>query len=329
MATQPPNAEVALKVRPASAKDTPQVHALFEEVFRQAISPAMLHWKYAEGRGQSWGAWEPDGMLLVHCGVFLRQALAAGQPVRVAQLGDLMSSARKPSGLARQQSPFSCVIRELLAAQQCPENPDAICFGFPSDRAMRLGEKIGVFTPIDRVFNLVFTPLQPDWHSDLCTPITLDARTSRTIDWLWSSMAADLQQQLVGVRDAAYLRWRYLEHPEHRYQLLLVRSRWLKRPLGVLIVRSQGEERELMDLIAPLCNIPRLLKASREWLARTGGGQRLNLWLSSTFATRFAPLADSCEALEFRIMANPLGPARILERFHKAWWLTSGDTDYR
>ncbi|WP_374486111.1 hypothetical protein [Zoogloea sp.] len=328
MTTQPPGAEATLEVRPAAATDAPQVRALFEEVFKHAISPAMLHWKYAEGRGQSWGAWEPDGTLLVHCGVFFRRALAAGQPVRAAQLGDLMASARKPSGLARQQSPFACMIRELLAAQPCPENPDAICFGFPSDRAMRLGERIGVFASIDRVFNLAFTPRQPEGHADSCTPVTLNARTCRTIDRLWSAMAADLPQQLVGVRDAAYLQWRYVEHPEHRYQLLLVRSRWLKRPLGVLVVRGEGEERELMDIVAPLRNIPRLLKASREWLARSGG-QRLNLWLSSSFATRFAPLADSCEALEFRIMANPLGPAHILERFHEAWWLTSGDTDYR
>lgn len=328
MKIQPPGTEVTPRIRLTAAADMPQVLILFEEAFRHTISPAMLHWKYAEGRGQSWGAWDPDGRLLVHCGVFFRRALAAGRPVRAAQLGDLMASARKPSGLARQQSPFAGVIRELLAAQPCPENPDAICFGFPSDRAMRLGERIGVFTPIDRVFNLSFTPAAPEWHADTCAPLKLDAQNSKILDRLWSVMAADLSKQLVGVRDTAYLRWRYLEHPEHHYQLLLVRSHWLKRPLGALVIRGEGGERELMDIIAPLNNIPRLLKASREWLGRTGG-QRLNLWLSSTYATRFAVLADSCEVLEFRIMANPLGPAAILERFHEAWWLTSGDTDYR
>lgn len=323
-----PSADGTLQVRQATSADTPQVQALFQEVFKLPISPVLLHWKYAEGRGQSWGAWEADGPLLVHCGVFFRRILAAGRPARAAQLGDLMASARKPSGLARQQSPFAGVIHALLAAQACAENPDAICFGFPSERAMRLGERLGVFTQIDRIFKLSFTPHAADWRADRCTASLLAGSDAETIDRLWTAMASDLQNELVGVRDSSYLRWRYLEHPSNRYQLFIVRSRWRRRPLGAFVVRGDGEERELLDLIGPLEHIPRVLKACREWLEQTGG-KRLDLWLSSRFAHRFGPLADNSEPLEFRIMANPLGPAHILERFHEAWWLTGGDTDYR
>ncbi|WP_161493308.1 GNAT family N-acetyltransferase [Zoogloea sp. LCSB751] len=323
-----PAADGTLQVRQATPADMPQIQALFQEVFKLPISPAMLHWKYAEGRGQSWGAWEADGPLLVHCGVFFRRILAGGRPARAAQLGDLMASARKPSGLARQQSPFAGVIHTLLAAQAGPDNPDAICFGFPSERAMRLGERLGVFTQIDSVFKLSFTPHPAGWRADRCTASSLDAADATTIDRLWAAMAANLPDELVGIRDAAYLRWRYLEHPLNRYQLFIVRSRWLGRPLGAFVVRGDGAERELMDLIGPLEHLPRVLQSCREWLAHSGG-QRLDLWLSSRFARRFGALADSCEPLEFRIMANPLGPAHILERFHEAWWLTGGDTDYR
>lgn len=325
--TTPPT-DGTLQIRQATPADTPQVQALFQEVFKLPISPTMLHWKYAEGRGQSWGAWQADGPLLVHCGVFFRNILAAGKPARAAQLGDLMASARKPSGLARQQSPFAGVIHTLLAAQACAENPDAICFGFPSERAMRLGERLGVFTQIDRIFKLGFTPRTAGWRADRCIISTLDTTDTETINRLWLAMAADLQNELVGIRDAAYLRWRYLEHPTNRYQLFIVRRRWLGRPLGAFVVRGDGEERELLDLIGPLQHMPRLLEACRDWLGRTSG-KRLDLWLSSRFAQRFGALADNCEQLEFRIMANPLGPAHILERFNEAWWLTGGDTDYR
>lgn len=321
--------ESLLRITAAPAGEEDRIRPLFREVFKVDISPEMVHWKYGEGRGSSWGAWDADGDLVVHCGVFYRRALAGGAPRRIAQLGDLMASPQKPGGLTRGQSPFARLVRQLLAALPDASNPDALAFGFPSERAMRLGERLGVFAQIDQVHALSFAPLPDAWNADRVEPLpSLNVQSARQLDLLWSAMAADLQDGLVGVRDAAYLQWRYFEHPAHPYTCLMVRSPWLRRPVGALVIRGEGAERELMDVIAPLARIPRLIQAARRWLARTGG-EKLNLWLASTHARQFAPLAQSCQPLEFRIMANPLGPAWVLEKFHQRWWLTSGDTDYR
>ena len=51
-------------------------------------------------------------------------------------------------------------------------------------------------------------------------------------------MAKDLQQSVLGVRDAGWLRWRYLQRPGVDYQVLSVRSRWLRRPIGVLFASA-------------------------------------------------------------------------------------------
>lgn len=321
--------ESPLRITAAPAGEEDRIRPLFREVFKVDISPEMVGWKYGQGRGRSWGAWDADDELVVHCGVFYRRALAGGTPRRIAQLGDLMASPHKPGGLTRGQSPFARLIRQLLVELPDASNPDALAFGFPSERAMRLGERLGVFAQIDQVHALSFTPLPGAWNADRVEPLpSLSPRSAHLLDQLWSAMAADLQEGLVGVRDAAYLQWRYFEHPTHRYTCLLVRSPWLRRPIGVLVVRGDGAERELMDVIAPLAHFPRLIQAARRWLAQTGG-DTLHLWLASTYAQRFAPLAQSCQPLEFRIMANPLGPAWVLEKFHHRWWLTSGDTDYR
>lgn len=318
-----------LRIAAAPPGEEDRIRPLFQQVFKVDISPQMVRWKYAEGRGRSWGAWDTDGKLVVHCGVFYRQTLVGGSPRRIAQLGDLMASPQKPGGLTRSHSPFARLVRQLLAELPDATNPDALAFGFPSERAMRLGERLGVFTQIDQVYALTFAPLPGAWNGDRVDVLPrLGATATHLVDRLWSEMASDLQDGLVGVRDAAYLNWRYFSHPAHGYTCLLVRSPWLRRPIGVLVVRGDGPERELMDLVAPLAAIPRLLQATRRWLGQTGG-QTLQLWLASTYAKRFAPLAQSCKPLEFRIMANPLGPAWVLEKFHQRWWLTSGDTDYR
>jgi hypothetical protein len=319
----------ALHIDAAAPGEEERIRPLFREVFKVDIGPEMVHWKYGEGRGQSWGAWDADGDLLVHCGVFYRRALAGGHVRRIAQLGDLMASPRKPGGLPREPPPIARLIRRVLSELPDEHNPDALAFGFPSERAMRLGERLGVFAQIDQVHALTFDPLPPCAHGDrIDTLHQLGPQAARRLDRLWTAMAADLQDDLVGVRDAQYLRWRYFEHPENHYTCLVVRSRWLRRTLGVMFVKDSDTERELMDIVAPLHLIPRLLTAARRWLGATAG-TRLTLWLASTHAERFAPLAQHARPLEFRIMANPLGPAWVLERFDRRWWLTSGDTDYR
>lgn len=319
----------ALHIDAAPPGEEARIRPLFRKVFKVDISPEMVRWKYGAGRGRSWGAWDADGGLLVHCGVFYRRALAGGHARRIAQLGDLMASPHKPGGLARENAPFPRLIRRLLSELPDAHNPDALAFGFPSERAMRLGERLGVFAQIDQVHALTFDPLPPCASGDRVDTLhEISPQAARRLDRLWTAMAADLQGGLIGVRDAAYLRWRYFEHPENRYTCLVVRSRWLRRTLGVLFIKGSDTEREIMDIIAPLHQIPRLLTAARRWLGATAG-TRLTLWLASTHAERFAPLAQSCAPLEFRIMANPLGPAWVLERFDRRWWLTSGDTDYR
>lgn len=301
---------------------------MFEQVFGHPVSLELLRWKYADGRGESWVAeMAGDTQPLLHCGLAFRDVLVAGECCRAAQLVDLMAGPKR-FGLTRGASPFTLLMRSLLDALVRPDNPAALAFGFPSDRAMRLGEHNGVYLAVDRWLALEFTPRRGipgprlrQWNPAFAPDRLLANR-------LWESMAQDFSQAVLGVRDAAYLIRRYCEHPEKRYGLWVVESCWRRVPLG-LVVLGPGQGRyEILDLVGRRRDMPDMLLALRRWL-HSIGGHALTLLLTEGFAGQLALLAQTVSPTEFRIMANPCSPEPLLARLRGGWWLTGGDTDYR
>lgn len=315
---------------PLAAGNEELIRPLFKEVFGHEISSALLQWKYGGGRGLSWVGWGQDGHPLVHCGLSFRTALVGGRLQRIAQLVDLMASPRAHGGISRRQSPFYKLVVPLLASLATAENPGAWAFGFPSDRAMRLGERLGVFKAIDQMYELTFPPKPVRYLGGyhFIRVFEVSGENGWKLQRLWEQMAADFDEGIVGLRDTAYLRKRYLEHPEKQYELYLVQSPWLRRQLGGFIVWRNGASVELMDVITPLRAVPRIVEAAREWLYRNTCSE-LKLWLASSHVDLLTGQAASVTPLEFRIMANPFTPLEELHHLDHRWWLTSGDTDYR
>lgn len=301
------------------------IRPLFESVFGQPISQDLLDWKYAGGRGESWAALSGDRVPILHCGVWFRNVLDAGEPVRAAQLVDLMA-APKLSGLTRTTSPFTQLMRSILATLPCEENQDGIAFGFPSDRAMRLGEHVGVYRSVGNISKLTFAPNERRVSFSLYD--RLDAIGDDIIERLWQKMSVDFVDHVIGIRDAEYLMQRYSRHPEKRYQFLLSCSRFTRRPLGLAVVRSDSQRVELLDIVGPRKAFPEILATCRHWMAQSNK-QGATMLLSEPFATQMTAMSDRHEATEFRIMANPFSPASTLSSLNNRWWLTGGDTDYR
>jgi len=317
------------EAREIPGAELPVITPLFCRIFKTDISEEMLAWKYGDGRGRSYGIFTVEGELLAHCGIFYRQVHADATPCRIAQLGDLMALPGRYGGVSRSRSPFAQLIQKVLDDLPAADNPDALAFGFPSDRAMRLGEHLGLFSSIDRMWELQFSPLPTDGGGDRCLDLDFDSSDFiHNVDRLWRGMADDLGNDLLGVRDGCYLRQRYGSHPQHRYRCHLVRSRWLRRPLGILVTRLDGEQCELLDLVAPRSNMQRLLTAARQQLP-AWGAVTMKLWLTEHHAALVQHQADHVAPLEFRIMANPFSSGNRPERFANRWWLTGGDTDYR
>lgn len=314
-----------IALRTLATSEQLKICPLFEQVFGHPITPALLHWKYGDERGLSWVAESADATLLMHCGVYFRDVLCFGEPVRAAQLVDLMA-APKPSGLSRQQAPFPLLMQKLLTSLPSATNRAGLAFGFPSERAMRLGQLAGVYAALDDWLELRFTPAGDGVFS--CATMVEPLAHSATIDKLWQDMRRDFPDAVLGVRDASFVAQRYVGHPEKDYVFLLIHSRWGARPLALAVISQQTGNWEIMDLIGAWNDLPAALTACRGWLRRAAG-ERLSLMLPAGFARCLAPFAQSCAKTQFQIMANPMTATPLMQRLPGAWWLTGGDTDYR
>jgi hypothetical protein len=141
-------------------------------------------------------------------------------------------------------------------------------------------------------------------------------------------MAANLQTAIIGVRDWQYLQHRYLDHPDHHYQILLVKSRFSGRARGILVLRHDPEGCEIVDLIAPLAEIPVLVTHARR-IAGILGAARLFCHITGNFTSYFAATGGKQQPLDIRIPANAWSHGPPPGTLKNHWWLMSGDKDFR
>jgi hypothetical protein len=299
---------------------------LFESVFKVPASLDLLRWKYASGRGVSWTAWQQNSLVL-HCGLVYREVLLHGVPTQAAQLADLMA-APKQSGLTRFGSPFSVLMQTMLVSLASPNNPDGLAFGFPSGRAMKLGEHAGVYTSVDDWMELEFRPFDSPKGAQARVVQAWSALEDETVNVLWNQMRHDLSDFVVGVRNSDYVKRRYCLHPDKKYKFIQITSRWWHRPIGFVVLGPGLNRYEIVDLICPLKNIEEVIRATQHWLHHANG-ELLSMMITSTFASQMASFASQCTTTQFKVLANSLMPVDALDKLHRRWWLTGGDADYR
>lgn len=308
-----------------SAADWPRLGELFSQVFGHPLESELAEHKYAHGHGESMALVSSDGEIVAHCGMTFRRLLAFGEPIQGVQLGDLMVKKGARGPLSRNGSPFyrivSGALQHLNAARVKP-----LVFGFPSDRAMRVGERLGVFTELDQVIELIWKSSEGSLEAKV--QLTADRKFFQAVDEIWEKMAKDLVGAVAGVRDSAYFEHRYFLHPVNQYRIYLMSSRWMKLPLAVFVLRSHGETVELVDWVAPLELCCDVIEQARR-AARLMGGLRLMAWMARGYADRFSAQAVSVASTEFRIPVCGFDTAHWVSQFKGHLWVTSGDTDYR
>ena len=301
--------------------------SLFLIVFGHPISQALWEWKYAGGRGCAVVAWR-GRQLIAHYGGNLRQVLVYGEATMALQVCDAMVAPDERGVMTKTGAMFQVTAAFLELYQGLAAIP--LAFGFPNRRAMRLGERLGLYAEVGALCELRWTALgkRPRLSSRLSFTQGREETDSRIVGKLWEAMARDLVDGVVGVRDWQFLQHRYLNHPERRYSLVLVRRRLTGAPLGLLVLHREEDALALTDLVAPLKNIPLLLVHARR-LAGLWGLATLYCWITRQHSFRFVARDTAVRELDISIPTNawvpqPLQPAQLKNR----WWLTMGDTDF-
>ncbi len=308
-------------------QDFADFSALFKKTFNTEISEALWRWKYAEGRGHGVIARRGD-KIVAHYGSTRRRALFLDRPITALQMCDVMVDPGERGVMTKQGAFFltTATILEILLGLQSVDLP----FGFPNARACRIGERLGLYAEVGRVMEVRWTASssRPRLRTRLRAVDTHDARDRALVERLWSAMRKDLRDAILVVRDWDYLTYRYLDHPEHHYDVLLVTSRLTGKPMGLLVLRRTGDSAALLDLVAPLRNIPLLIDQARR-MAGLWGLESLFCWITQQHLGRFLAPGASVTDPDVVVPTNVWVEGPSVEELRDRWWLMAGDTEFR
>lgn len=307
-----------------------QMLALFKNCFGHEMSPAHWNWKYAEGRGQAVGVWQGKE-LIAHYGGTTRDILMFGQPRKGLFPCDVMVKQEGRGSLSR-KGPLFLASASFLESHQGYGKMHTVALGFPNKRACAVASHLGLHyhDEVDHMLEIGWAPrpCRPQVWTEL-KKLSRDTRYSKEVtDRLWREMSRDFSAGLIGVRDWNYLKYRYIDHPDKHYEICLVRNRMGRRPRGVIVYHLQERDCELLDIIAPLKEIPALIEQARK-IAGCQGADRLYCWIAAGYSHLFESTEGQARDLGISIPACLWTEGPPLEQIRQRCWLMGGDTDFR
>lgn len=310
------------QLRHMRPNDYAEIAILFQEVFGHPLSPELWAWKYANGRGNAVLASRND-QLVAHYGGMYREILLCGKPEWAYGGSDVMVHP-KERGVMTRQGPF------LLTAATTAELYGPVAFGFPTERAMLVAEKMGLYTKAGQMAEVQWQPSTPRvrMRTQVRSLIRGRATDQSLVDALWREMADDLRQSVVGVRDWAFLEYRYFDHPHNKYEVLVVTSRLTGKALGVMVLRRLEGGCELLDVIAPLVNLELVIDQARRMTARWALPY-LYCWITANQVHHFVTCGGKEKMLNMYIPTSCWTDDPRVDLLKDKWWLMSGDTDFR
>ena len=238
--------------------DLSGVCQLFSDVFSQPMNVQHWSWKYMQAPDSqhyhALAVHAHTGRLLGHIGVIVLPGLRGGQAVRMAHATDLMVSPLARTGLGP-DSVFRHMMHTVRerAFDDGPGAAPLFMYGFQGQRPATLGMRLGIQRRLQVCTEYTLDPAAAAAVSDPATDagpkrglwtrfqqrwqqrgsLRLEARAQPPEETAWSDAvlnsvwqrqartlaAQNPEKALPGIaKTAAYLRWRYLHHPQQQVQ---------------------------------------------------------------------------------------------------------------
>jgi hypothetical protein len=315
------------RVADISAADRDEVLRLFVAAFGFMPDTAWYTWKYVANRGQAIGLWDEMGHLVAHYAGVPRELRWRGVAIQAIQIGDVMV-APEVRGFLTRKGPFFQVCSRFFASRVGAGLTHRLAFGFPNDRAIRLGVTLDLYYDAGPIHLISWPTKRQDlpwgWRwSRLGEGNTL----ARQVDRAWQSMALDLSDHVLGVRDAEYLHQRFFSRPDREYQIFCLRHWPFGGVAGVAVMRFEPGRAELLDLIGVRPALAAVVRAAVAEAARAGA-TTLTAWASPA-------VLDALKVTEPHVdgLAAYLAVAKASDLTAEAvaaapWWWMGGDTDF-
>lgn len=300
-------------------------NALFLECFGSNVSDSHLGWKYGHSRGFGLGAYS-EHSLIGFIGGIPREVLCKGQLIDALQVCDVMVHPDFRH-LQPRHGVFQQLAERFLRTQVGFNAPYRLGFGFPSQRAFKLAQRLNLYAPVDSMLEMTWA----------CS-ITLKGYLSRSrpirnsdaeiIDHLSGAMHRSFNSSILGKRSWAYIKSRYLEHPQYRYVCRLIVSKITSQPLGVLIFKPQDNiVLELVDLVASRQYLATMVHAALRF-ARRAQFTHMSMWITNSHHHLFNICSPKINPLDVVIPAYDSPQAPPPGDIIDTWFLMAGDSDF-
>ncbi len=338
-----------------NASNSQDMRDLFASVFGHLMTAQHWAWKYDQGRGHGVGLMR-DGQMVAHYGGLKRPIAYMGTPQTACQVCDVMVQASANRALVR-KGPLYQVAAAFLDAQVGHGRPHLVAFGFPSERHHQVAVHLGLYGQVDKFVQLSWPSVGPHdtapraarhLHREMletCATAAgpaLSAQAACAVQNLWQAMRPTFDTSIIGVRDAAWITQRYLRHPQHPqdpqdpqdpqhpYQLLLLRSRWWRRPVALLVLRKHASHAQLLDIVGPKRAFASAVYAARVWAAAENLPQ-LQTWVTQSHAHNLScasgvPATPFDPQITLPTIVHTPGPG--VQAQVDRWFLMAGDADF-
>jgi len=236
-----------------SNADIPQACELFAKVFGHSTEPADWIWKYQQGprlAGLNIVIRNPEGRFVGHVGASVFVGHTQGRSLPMAQLSDVMvdPTAR---GSFDSQGVYAQLMRGMQQALQA-QFPGVFAYGFVGIRPYRLGSRMGLYKSQHECRAGLMPAGQPtgwrDWFLKAQAVDWSEAFECKLFERVWQSSASSIARPTL-VRSSDYMRWRYAQHPQHSYQLWVIRA-W-GRTQGWVVTRCMPSGQHIVIDLLP------------------------------------------------------------------------------
>lgn len=244
---------MSLQCESLSEANVPEACELFFKVFGQEIHPEHWAWKYQHGprlAGLNLVIRNEAGQLVGHVGASVFAGQVQGQTLPMAQLSDVMVD---PT--ARGTFDSQGVYAQLMQGMKknlFAKFPCVFAYGFVGIRPYRLGARMGLYKIQHECrAGLMNGDQSNGWRDWIYTAHALsweDAQSQNLFERIWRKSVQNIARPTIQ-RSSAYMQWRYAKHPQHSYQLWVIRV--LTRTTGWVVTRSMPSGQHMVIDLLP------------------------------------------------------------------------------
>ncbi|MDM8564830.1 class I SAM-dependent methyltransferase [Candidatus Halobeggiatoa sp. HSG11] len=325
--TRTPRWQVTL----VTEQDSVAVRDLFDEVFKpETMSPEFWNWKYGDGKGLCVAAWRNDKMV-GHFGGIKKEICYFGLPKFTVQLADVMVSTTERAILTKRSALF--LIETTFLENNIGYGANTwIGYGFPNDAHLKLAKRLGLLGVHDAIGRKI---VELSWSTTTGRPSlwtrirhlqpSQPEQNKLIINKLWQQMQANLTHAIVGIHNWEHIYYRYLLHPHHKYELLLVTRRLTGQAIGVAVICRQDDICHIRDFIGNPKYVFEVVQQVQR-IAGNWGMKQVKAWITDNFINCF-PNSEEVKDMAY-IPHNTWSKYLPSETEEGHWWLMSGDTDF-